>query len=80
MSLLPIPRASTGQSVSDVKAQPIRLLDVFFIGPTMLVGGLMLAKKGSPVIGGVLSVLGASTVAYNARNYALIEQRLTIRR
>lgn len=47
------------------KSQAVRLADVFFIGPVMVVGG---ARLGG-VLGNVLAVLGIATVLYNAQNY-----------
>jgi hypothetical protein len=45
-----------------MKAQGIRLLDVFFIGPVMIRAGL----KGR---NDVLTVLGILTILYNGANY-----------
>ncbi len=47
------------------KTQAIRLADVFFIGPVMIVGGLKLTG----VLGKTLVVLGVATILYNAKNY-----------
>lgn len=47
------------------KSQAVRLADVFFIGPVMVVGG---ARLGG-ILGDVLAVLGIATVLYNAKNY-----------
>ena len=60
---------------SDIKAQPIRVLDVVAIGPVMIAGGIILGRKGNPILGGVLGLFGATTIAYNARNYVIIERR-----
>jgi len=54
-----------GNSPKGDKSQTIRLLDVFFIGPVMVVGG---AKLGG-VLGKTLVVLGIATILYNAKNY-----------
>ena len=47
------------------KSQIVRLLDVFFIGPVMAVGG---AKLGG-ALGKTLVALGIATILYNAKNY-----------
>lgn len=47
------------------KSQAVRLADVFFIGPVMVVGG---ARLGG-VLGNVLTVLGVATIAYNGNNW-----------
>lgn len=64
----------------EVKAQSIRLADVFFIGPVMVVGGVVLARKSNPFLGFVLAALGVGTVGYNYRNYLEIERRRRRRR
>lgn len=55
-----------------MKSQSVRLLDVFLIGPFMLYA----AKKGRMTNGERLfmALLGVATIAYNARNYYLVEQ------
>lgn len=52
-----------------VKTQRIRLLDVFVIGPLMIVGGFALARQRHPVLGLALGGMGLSTVIYNYVNY-----------
>lgn len=47
------------------KSQFVRVLDVVFIGPLMIWGGLKLRGLGGYTLAG----LGAATVIYNARNY-----------
>lgn len=59
----------------EVKAQPIRLLDVVFIGPLMVWGGYALDRGGHPVAGSALALLGLGTVIYNARNYEIVKRR-----
>lgn len=59
----------------DVKAQPVRLLDVFVIGPLMVWGGYALDARGRHVGGVVLALFGLTTIAYNARNYEIIRRR-----
>ena len=54
-----------GAAPTGDKSQTVRLADVFFIGPVMVVGG---ARLGG-VLGNVLAVLGIATILYNAKNY-----------
>lgn len=51
-----------------MKTQTIRLADVFFVGPTMMLGGYYLARS-RPLLGLTLGALGIATVLYNGRNY-----------
>ena len=60
---------------SDVKSQPVRVADVFIVGPVMVAGGALLYQKGAPLLGGLLGIFGVATMAYNARNYALVARR-----
>ena len=60
-------------SVENGKAQWIRVLDVVFIGPLMVAGGMSLTKK-SPFFGVALGAMGIGTVLYNARNWWLVEE------
>lgn len=55
-----------------IKPQPIRILDVFIIGPVMLAGGRALYAR-RPLLGGALMAFGVGTIAYNARNWFAIE-------
>lgn len=57
----------------EVKAQPIRLLDVFFVGPVMVLAGRKLARTDD-LLGNVLTALGVLTIWYNGRNYLRIEE------
>jgi hypothetical protein len=50
------------------KAQNVRLVDVFLIGPLMFWAGWKLSRN-YPVRGRFLTVSGAATVAYNGYNY-----------
>ncbi len=59
---------------SDVKAQPIRLGDVFVIGPLMMWGGARALPK-SPLAGLALLFAGMGTIALNGVNYGKIERR-----
>lgn len=65
---------------SEVKSQPVRLLDVFVIGPMMIWGGHALDERGRHYGGAVLSLLGLSTILYNARNYDVVRRRQASRR
>lgn len=57
-----------------MKTQAIRLLDVFAIGPVMIVSAWTIWKaiRDRDLLAGVLAVFGVSTVLYNARNYLRI--------
>jgi len=57
-----------------VKPQWVRLADVFFIGPLMTTGGVMLARREHPILGTLLGVLGVTTVLYNGYNYLRVRQ------
>ena len=59
----------------EIKSQAVRLLDVFFIGPMMVWGGVAL-RSHSEIAGWTLVGLGAATVIYNGRNYLTIRKRL----
>lgn len=56
-----------------MKAQSVRLLDVFVFGPVMLWAGL---QRGAlpPWARHALIALGIGTVVYNGRNYLAIER------
>ena len=58
----------------EVKAQGVRLADVFFVGPVMALAGLELQDR-RPFLAVVLFGLAVSTVVYNARNYLEIQKR-----
>jgi hypothetical protein len=57
-----------------VKSQPVRLLDVFVVGPMMIAGGRAWSKR-SPWSGVALGILGVATILYNADNYLKIERQ-----
>ena len=59
----------------EVKSQPVRLLDVFVIGPVMIWGGYALDDRGSHFGGALLALFGLSTIVYNARNYEIVQRR-----
>jgi len=53
-----------------MKTQPIRLLDVFFLGPVMLWAGLQ--KTSLPQFArSTLMIGGIATIVYNWRNYRI---------
>jgi hypothetical protein len=60
-------------SIRNGKAQWVRVLDVFVIGPLMVAGGMSLTKK-APFWGVALGAMGIGTVLFNARNWLLVEQ------
>ena len=59
-----------------IKAQEIRQLDVWLIGPLMMWGGLVLSgrsSKESPLAGDALFLTGIATILYNYRNYRVVK-------
>lgn len=54
-----------------MKAQNVRLFDVFVLGPAMIWAGYKLAQKP---IGKFLSIAGLGTIAYNWENYQRIKK------
>lgn len=67
------PMASRTATPSD-KAQPVRLLDVFVLGPAMALGGAQLLGRSRP-LGTLLVTAGVLTVAYNGANYLRTRRR-----
>jgi hypothetical protein len=69
------PDALTAESFSTRtgKAQWVRALDVFVIGPLMVAGGMSLTQK-SPFWGVMLGAMGVGTMTFNARNWLLVER------
>jgi hypothetical protein len=57
---------------SDIKAQPVRIMDVFVLGPAMV---LSTGYISDPVLRAVMMVGGIGTIAYNASNYFAIKRR-----
>jgi len=55
------------------KSQAVRLLDVWVIGPVMIAAAFKLAKQDR-ALAVVLGAFGASTIAYNARNFARVQR------
>jgi hypothetical protein len=77
----PIPGAPT--PVSGLKGQPVRLWDVFVLGPAMLYGGWRLYQTGQRAdrgIAGFLGLAGVLTIAFNGVNFWRIEQAGTTER
>ncbi len=64
----------------EIKAQSIRLLDVFAIGPLMIAGGYALDARGSQLAGVALAAAGIATIAYNGRNYLRVQRQLDAHR
>ena len=58
-----------------MKAQAVRLADVFVIGPLMVWAGYKLAMAGYPARGLALAGTGVGTSLYNGGNYLKIEKR-----
>lgn len=56
------------QESHDLKAQPIRLLDVLLVGPLMMYGGGKLAER-QRLAGSTLAFLGFLTIVYNGNNW-----------
>jgi hypothetical protein len=55
------------------KAQWVRVLDVFAIGPLMIAGGGALYKD-SKIAGSLLVLFGLATIFYNGRNWYVTER------
>lgn len=55
------------------KSQPVRLLDVFLLGPFMIWAGTQ--KRLPSWARTALIISGVATVGYNARNYLRIRDR-----
>lgn len=60
------------QAASTPKAQGVRLLDVWVLGPVMVLAAAGCASAGLRT---ALTAAGAATIAYNGRNYLRIEGR-----
>lgn len=56
-----------------MKTQEVRLADVFFVGPVMVLGGRKLVDR-EPLLGHTLTVLGLLTIWYNGRNYLRVSR------
>lgn len=56
-----------------MKSQPIRLLDIFFLGPVMIYFGISRGKK-TKLERAFFIVSGAATIFYNLKNYQAAEK------
>ena len=56
-----------------VKSQAIRLLDVWAIGPLIILGASRLPRKDAS-LAWLLTAIGVGTVLYNGYNYYQVEQ------
>jgi len=54
-----------------VKSQPIRLLDMFIVGPLMIAGAVA-TRRSVPLVAYPLAFFGVTTILYNALNYAKV--------
>lgn len=59
------------QNGSKVKGQGVRLIDVFLLGPAMVVVGL---REGT-WLGSAVAIAGVGTVLYNGVNYMTVRRR-----
>lgn len=62
-----------------MKAQPIRVLDVFVVGPAMVAGGSVLFRESRQerrALGALLVVSGVLTVVYNGANWLKRERQI----
>lgn len=63
----------------EIKAQWVRVADVFLIGPLMVLGGVFMVRKAGvtgKVAGVSLAAFGIATVVFNGRNYLRIAKKL----
>ncbi len=58
---------------AETKAQYIRVIDVFAIGPVMTWAGLKLRSE-HPALGSFLALTGVATVLFNARNWLYVRE------
>ena len=61
-----------------MKAQEVRALDVFVIGPAIIAGGSIISKQAPErrALGFVLIAIGAATIIYNGNNWLTREAQL----
>ena len=57
---------------NEVKAQIVRVMDVIFLGPMMIIASVMVKD---PYVKTTLAIGGVGTMAYNSANYATIERK-----
>lgn len=65
---IPIPT-----TVGDIKAQPVRMADVFVFGPLMIYSALGKATPTWVRVG--MLIIGVGTIVYNLSNYWEVERR-----
>ena len=65
-----------------MKAQDIRALDVWVIGPAIIAGGAIISKQAPERrgLGFVLIAIGAATIIYNGNNWLKREAQLDAER
>lgn len=59
--------------IGEIKAQPVRMADVFVFGPMMIYTAL--GRKSPPWLRVGMLILGVGTIAYNLYNYFEVERR-----
>lgn len=59
----------------EVKAQPVRVLDVLIVGPLMLYAGRKLAPT-DVLLGNAMAALGLLTIVYNGNNWLRIRDEM----
>lgn len=57
-----------------MKSQTVRIWDVVFIGPVMIVGAAAIPKDRAP-LPEILAALGVATIVYNLKNYIEVGRR-----
>lgn len=57
-----------------MKAQEVRLFDVFVLGPAMVIAGDRLHRRGDNLLGLFMIGGGLATVAYNWANYRKVSE------
>lgn len=65
--------AVTGPTNGEVKAQGVRLADVFLFGPLMIYSSM--DQKPPPWMNAAMLVIGVGTILYNAANYLEVQRR-----
>jgi len=60
---------SDGVLRGPMKAQPIRLVDVFLLGPFMMWAGAKMVKTEGQLAGWAMLLSGVGTILYNGKNY-----------
>lgn len=70
---MPVAICTASELNAAAKSQTVRLLDVFVIGPLMVVGGI----RAGGLVGLALAGFGVSAMFYNADNYRRIGAALS---